>query len=251
MRRIMQPSLGNGSRRLGRPRPAPPPRLGVVRDRIPLFPLGSVLFPGLLLPLHIFEERYRLLVRTLLEEPDDEPRMFGVVAIREGREVGSDGIRALHDVGCAAELRGVESYPDGRYDVVTTGSHRFRLLGVDDSLPYLQADVEWLDEPTGDDVDVLAASVGASFLSYRSALLATQGQEDDGGGLPDDPLVLSYLIGAAMVLDLPDKQAVLAAATTGERLRIELALLRREDSVLRRLPSLPGVEYTRQPYSSN
>jgi Lon protease-like protein len=222
-----------------------------VTERIPLFPLGSVLFPGLLLPLHIFEERYRMLVRTLLEQPEEEGRAFGVVAIREGREVGADGVRALHEVGCAAELRGVESYPDGRFDIVTTGANRFRLVEVDESLPYLQADVEWLDEPTGDDVDVLASSVGTSFLSYRAALLATQGQEDDGGGLPDDPLVLSYLIGAAMVLDLPDKQAVLAAPSTGDRLRLELNLLRREDSVLRRLPSLPGVEYTRQPYSAN
>ncbi len=220
-------------------------------DRIPLFPLGSVLYPGLLLPLHIFEERYRLLVRTLLEEPEDDDQIFGVVAIREGREVGADGIQALHEIGCTAQLRGVEAYPDGRYDVVSVGANRFRLLAVDDSLPYLQADVEWLDEPNGEDVDVLAPSVGAAFLSYRAALLATQGQEDDGGGLPDDSLVLSYLIGAAMVLDLPDKQAVLAAPTTSDRLRLELALLRHEDSVLRRLPSLPGVEFTRQPYSSN
>ena len=220
-------------------------------ERIPLFPLGSVLFPGLLLPLHIFEERYRLLVRTLLAQPDDEPRQFGVVAIREGHEVGADGIHALHDVGCAAEVRGVESHADGRFDVVSSGASRFRLLSVDTSLPYLQGDVEWLDEPAGLEVDVLARSVGAAFLSYRAALLATQGHEDDGGGLPDDPLVLSYLIGAAMVLDLPDKQAVLAAPDTSTRLRLELAMLRHEDALLHHLPSLPAVEYTRRPYSSN
>ncbi len=220
-------------------------------ERIPLFPLGSVLFPGLLLPLHIFEDRYRLLVQDLLVQPDDEPRRFGVIAIREGREVGADGVHALYEVGCTAEVRGVESYPDGRYDVVTTGMSRFRILQLESSQPYLQAEVEWLDEPAGEGVDVLASSVGAAFLSYRSALLATQGQEDDGGGLPDDPLVLSYLIGAAMVLDLPDKQAVLEAPSTSDRLRHELSLLRREDSVLRHLPSLPGVDYVRQPYSSN
>jgi uncharacterized protein len=222
-----------------------------VAERIPLFPLGSVLFPGLLLPLHIFEERYRRLVQDLLVQPDDQPRRFGIIAIREGREVGADGVHALYDVGCTAEVRGVEAYPDGRYDVVTTGVSRFRIQQLETSQPYLQADVEWLDEPAGEGVDVLANSVGAAFLSYRSALLATQGQEDDGGGLPDDPLVLSYLIGAAMVLDLADKQAVLEAPSTSDRLRHELALLRREDSVLRHLPSLPGVDYVRQPYSSN
>ncbi len=220
-------------------------------DRIPLFPLGTVLFPGLLLPLHIFEERYRTLIATLLAQPEAENKFFGVVAIREGREVGAEGVHALYDIGCTAELRGVERHPDGRFDVVTTGVHRFRVLGLEDSLPYLQADVEWLDEPPGEDVSFVARSAGAAFLSYRSALLATQGQQDDGGGLPDDPLVLSYLIGAAMVLDLPDKQAVLAAPTTADRLREELTLLRREDAVLRALPSLPGVGYPRQPYSSN
>src|SRR5215831_15157203 len=99
---------------------------------MPLFPLGTVLFPGLVLPLHIFEERYRQLVRELIQRPDDVPKRFGVVAIREGREVGPDGIRALHEVGCAAELRAVEPYDDGRFDIVTTGSHRFRLTAIDE-----------------------------------------------------------------------------------------------------------------------
>ena len=72
---------------------------------LPLFPLGTVLYPGLLLPLHIFEERYRQLVRDLLERP--EPRRFGVIAIREGRETGGDGVSALHEVGCTATVRRV------------------------------------------------------------------------------------------------------------------------------------------------
>ena len=92
-----------------------------VTTRIPLFPLGTVLYPGLMLPLHIFEDRYRQLVRELVDAPEGASRRFGVVAIREGREVGSDGIKALHDIGCMAELRQVEQYEDGRYDIVTTG----------------------------------------------------------------------------------------------------------------------------------
>ncbi len=66
-------------------------------ETLPLFPLGTVLFPGLLLPLHIFEERYRQLVRDLVRQP--EPRRFGVVAIREGRETGIDGVAALYEIG--------------------------------------------------------------------------------------------------------------------------------------------------------
>jgi Lon protease-like protein len=67
---------------------------------LPLFPLGTVLYPGLVLPLHIFEERYRQLVRDLLEGP--EPQEFGVIAIRKGRETGVDGVSALYEIGCAA-----------------------------------------------------------------------------------------------------------------------------------------------------
>src|SRR5580704_6996140 len=86
-------------------------------EKLPLFPLGTVLYPGLLLPLHIFEERYRHLVRDLLAGP--EPPSFGVVAIREGRETGIDGVSALFQVGCTAVLRQVQRYPDGRYDIVS------------------------------------------------------------------------------------------------------------------------------------
>ena len=110
-------------------------------DLMPIFPLGTVLYPGLLLPLHIFEDRYRQLVRDLVALPDDAERRFGVVAIREGREVGSDGVRALHEVGCTAELSQVEAYEDGRFDLVTVGATRFRVLAIDTSMPYLQGEV--------------------------------------------------------------------------------------------------------------
>ena len=75
-------------------------------ETLPLFPLGTVLFPGLLLPLHIFEDRYRQLVRDLADGP--EPRRFGVIAIRHGRETGVDGIQALYEIGCTAILRQVK-----------------------------------------------------------------------------------------------------------------------------------------------
>ena len=75
-------------------------------ETLPLFPLGAVLYPGMLLPLHIFEERYRQLVRDLLAGSD--PRRFGVIAIRKGRETGIDGVHSLYEVGCVATLRRVE-----------------------------------------------------------------------------------------------------------------------------------------------
>jgi Lon protease-like protein len=221
-----------------------------VADRIPLFPLGTVLYPGLVLPLHVFEDRYKLLVARLTEGGADAPEGFGVVAIRLGRESGVDGVSALHDVGCLAELRELTPMDDGRFDLVTTGSRRFRLLAVDTSEPYLQGDVEWLEEPEGDAAAVLARSVAARFLAYRAMLLgAPRGQTQVD--LPRRPTVLSYAVAASMVLDLLDQQELLAAPDTTTRLRLELGLLRREAALLRQLPSLPGVELARQPAPPN
>ncbi|HEU4675998.1 MAG TPA: LON peptidase substrate-binding domain-containing protein [Motilibacteraceae bacterium] len=224
-------------------------------DRIPLFPLGTVLFPGLVLPLHVFEDRYRLMVRTLLERPETE-RRFGVVAIRQGREVGSDGVRALYPVGCTAVLRRVDPLPDGRFEIVATGGERFRLLELDTSLPYAQGEIVLLDERRGDADVVVAGSVARAFTRYRAALSGgglaalddgSEGQPtDQPADLPEDPRALSYLVGAAMVLDLPDQQRLLEQPSVGDRLRAELALLRREAALLRALPSLPAVDLVRQ-----
>ena len=111
---------------------------------LPLFPLGSVLYPGLVLPLHIFEERYRQLVADLLDGP--EPREFGVIAIRHGRETGIDGVSSLYDAGCTAVLQRAERYDDGRYDLVTVGGQRFRLLGLGDAQPYFTGDAQLLPD---------------------------------------------------------------------------------------------------------
>jgi Lon protease-like protein len=209
--------------------------------------LGTVLVPGLVLPLHIFEPRYRRLVADLESRPEGE-RGFGVVAIREGREVGADGVRALYEVGTVAELREVVRYPDGRSDIVTNGDARFRLLRlVDAGTPYLSGEVEWLDEAEGDGSSPLvAASVHQRFELYRAAVA-------DAGAvevaqmleLPHDPWVLSYLVAAAMVLDLRDRQRLLEAGSTSDRLRLESKLLARETTMLRELPSLPAVDLAR------
>ncbi len=213
--------------------------------RLPLFPLGTVLFPHVLLPLHVFEERYRHLVRDLVAAPEDE-RLFGVVAIREGHEVGSDNVRALHAVGCVARLRRVEPYADGRFHIVSTGAQRFRLVAVDSHLPYLRARVELLGEPVGELAGALVASVQSLFARYRQLLGAGLGDD-----LPDDPSTLSYLVASTAVLELADRQRLLEVPDTAGRLRQELRLLRRETTLLRLLPSLPGVELTRVPVCPN
>jgi uncharacterized protein len=212
-----------------------------VADPLPLFPLGhTVLFPGVVLPLHVFEERYRELVRTLVALPEGTPRRFGVVAIRQGWEVGEDAVSALHDVGCAAELRRVSRYPDGRYDIVSVGADRFRLRSVDRTArPYLLGSVDWLPAEPASDATGLAANVGTVFAEYVGAAAGLQGQAAEPAELPDDPTELSYQVAAAAVLTLEDRQALLEAETTPARLRAELRLLKRETTMVRRLRALP------------
>ena len=211
-------------------------------ERLPLFPLGTVLFPGLLLPLHIFEERYRRLVRDLLEQP--EPRRFGVIAIKKGRETGAEGVSALYPVGCTATVRRVTELADGRFHLVTAGTQRFRLESLDHSAPYLQGQVQSLPDEAGDEAAAAtaAAAVRRAFAEYIGALAADSPVPD----LPDDPVRLSYLVAASMVIDLPQQQALLAEPDARHRLEAERRLLARETAVLRTLPSrpAPGLRYS-------
>jgi uncharacterized protein len=223
-------------------------------QRLPLFPLGTVLLPGAVLPLHVFEERYRSLVQTLLAGGEGAVPEFGVVAIRAGREVGPQGARALHGTGCSARLRRVTPHPDGRYDVVATGTWRFRLAALDATAgtPYLTGLVEPLPERDGDaeQVGALAASVRASYAAY----LERVGGRPELAPDPDraaGPAELSWSVAAAMVLDLPDRQALLERPDTVRRLAAELALLRRERALLAAIPSLPAVGMARSGWSAN
>ena len=216
--------------------------------RLPLFPLGSVLVPGLVLPLHIFEPRYRLLVEALMALPDGATRQFGVVAIRSGHEVGDGNAHALHAVGCTAELREVTPYSDGRFDIVTVGETRFRLDGIDESAgtPYLTGVVELLPEEDGEgDLEALTDRVIEQFAEYRAAL------EVDVTELPDDPRVVSYLVAAAVILDVPERQQLLEEPTTAGRLAAEVGLLKRERGLIEAFRSLPATDLTKGSVSPN
>ncbi|MFF5854140.1 LON peptidase substrate-binding domain-containing protein [Streptomyces sp. NPDC012751] len=242
--------------------------------RLPLFPLNSVLFPGLVLPLNVFEERYRAMMRDLLKTPEDQPRRFAVVAIRDGLEVapsapgmpdptarpergpaagfGPDPLKALHAVGCVADAATVRERPDGTFEVLTTGTTRVRLLSVDASGPFLTAELEELAEEPGDEAGALAEDVLRSFRRYQKRLAGARERSLSGGTeLPDDPSVVSYLVAAALVHDTPTKQRLLQAPDTASRLRDELTLLRAETAIIRTLPSLPAFELTRTPTSLN
>jgi Lon protease-like protein len=242
--------------------------------RLPLFPLNSVLFPGLVLPLNIFEQRYRTMMSDLLKVGDDEPRRFAVVAIRDGHEVapsapgmpdatavqrrgaaagfGENPIKAFHPVGCIADAATIREKEDGGFDVLATGTTRFRLRSVDASGPYLMGEIEEIPEEQGEGAGVLASGVVRAFRTYQKRLAGANERslvaEQD---LPGEPTVLSYLVAAAAVLDTAAKQRLLEAPHTAARLRQELMILRAESAVIRSIPSLPAVDLTRQPTSPN
>jgi len=218
------------------------------------------------LPLHIFEPRYRQLVADLLEQP--EPRRFGVIAIRKGSAgsrgddpphppkstvTGVDGVAALYDVGCVATVRQVESREDGRYDLLTVGTQRFRLLGLDKSLPYLRGEIEPLPDETGEAREAAYATrrVQEAFRGYLNLLVDRGGGVISVADLPDEPLLLSYIIAAAMIIDLPDRQSLLAAPDALARLKAERSLLTREIGMLRATTSRPAPDFNYEPFSPN
>jgi Lon protease-like protein len=211
-----------------------------VATRLPLFPLGTVLVPGLVMPLHIFEPRYRILVQALMDLPEGAPRHFGVIATRTGG--APDTLEGMYSVGCTAQLREVTPYDDGRFDVVAVGHIRFTLEGLDDKAgtPYLTGLVDFLAEPDGEtDLSDVAELVALRFAAYRDRLRVEQ------SGVPTDPRVLSYLVAAAAVLELPERQALLAEPTTADRLNAELILLRREIGLVDAFHALPAVDLLR------
>lgn len=210
-------------------------------ERLPIFPLGAVLFPGLVLPLQIFEERYRRLLADLLES--DEPRRFGVVSIEFGHEVGDGAARRLAGVGCTAEIRGVQEHDDGRFDIVTTGGARFRLGDVDDSLPYLTAEITTLPDEDGPGAQSAAEAVGRAFRRYCERLVEHGAEVADMDELPTEPSELSYLVAASAILDRSDKQRLLEAEHAAARLHLEYELLRQENRLLEAFPAVPASEF--------
>jgi Lon protease-like protein len=182
-----------------------------------------------------------------------------VIAIRQGREVGAHGITALHEVGCVATVRQITPHADGRFDLDTVGTERFRLLRVDDSQPYFQGEIEPLkdEEPPASgegtpEAEAFAVNrVQAGFRAYLNALADRGGGVISVADLPDEPVLLSYVVGAAMIIDLPERQSLLAAPTALDRLRLERSLLVRESAMFRATTSRPAPDYAFEQFSQN
>jgi len=226
--------------------------LNGVHEQLPMFPLNSVLFPGVTQPLHVFEDRYRALVHHLLTIPDKTDRVFGVVAIREGYEVGSHGTQSVHRFGCLMQMTSVEPHTDGRFDIEVVGRQRMQLHAMDTSAPYLVGTVELLDDAEeGREAAHEAALSRKTFEAYRKQLSHLRGAEVLDGDLPEDPAYLSYSLAATCLLTLRERQSLLEVDSARERLILLRHSLREEMRAMRAVPSLPATEVARTGWSPN
>jgi Lon protease-like protein len=197
---------------------------------LPLFPLNVVLFPHMPLPLHVFEPRYRRMMADCLEEGHS----FGVVAIREGSETGS---AVPYDVGTLAKIVRIDRMDDGRMNLLVMGTSRFEILETANDRPYLRGRIRIIPE-SGDDLEEtahLTETTGMAFHAYSNLLRELVGQKGDDAEPPMEPELLSYLIAAALNLQVPEKQSLLAERRTDSRLKLELHMLRKEIVLLKQM----------------
>jgi Lon protease-like protein len=198
---------------------------------IPLFPLGVVLFPGMALPLHIFEDRYRQMIGRCLETKEG----FGVLLIREGQEVGEPAVP--FEVGTLAEITSVQRLPDGRMHLVAVGTRRFRCVEHRQERPYRVASVTWLEDEASPSTDYeeLAGQVRAAVDQYLEAVYAVASRPKRSLELLDDATALSFQVAALLRIAPREQQRLLESLATEARLRQELAYLERETRLYRML----------------
>ena len=193
---------------------------------LPLFPLNLVLFPGMPLPLHIFEERYKAMVGDCMRR--DAP--FGVALIRSGPEVG--GPAEPHRVGTTARVLRSELLEQGRMNIVTKGERRYEIIEITQQEPYVAALVRLLDEPVGEGFGGVTPELAEEYAKLIRGLLTLSGGYASQVPVPEDPVELSYVIAANLDAPAPVRQELLEAATAGDRLNRLAPLLKRRNYAL-------------------
>lgn len=204
--------------------------MATIERELPLFPLKRVvLFPGMVLPLHIFEERYKMMIGSC--QVSEMP--FGVLLIRSGEEVGPAA--TPERVGCTARLVRVDRFPDGTMDILSVGEHRFVLREAPRVAPdgYLvgQARVTTDEQQASRPAARLAAQVAVEFRTYWAAVSerVRRGGAARDPELPKAPVELSFRVAAGLMVDPLEQQQLLLIDDVHARLERELALLRREN----------------------
>ncbi len=216
-------------------------------ETLPLFPLQTVLLPGTPLPLHIFEPRYRQLTVDLITGALPDKR-FGVIALAPSTEVEVTSREQLQVIGCAAVLRQAKRLPDGRFDIVTVGERRFRLLAVDaSSAPYLLGAIEWVpDAPATipgqrNATATIGSLADAARAAYRRYCQAAWHQGEWSEPADDTEVAeLAHRLAGDCLLPLEDRQRLLEETRPLHRLRLVGRLLNREAGILATLGAVPA-----------
>ena len=194
---------------------------------LPLFPLNVVLFPGGTLPLQIFEERYKRMMKDCM----DADSTFGVVLIRSGNEVGEPAVP--HSVGTIARMIQTNSADDGRMFISVLGLQRFKTGQIIQTRPYIVAQVELLEEGETDVDEKGLSNIREAAIEHVQTTVGLGGGWVREPAIPSDPLVLSYFIPRILQTSLLDKQTLLEECSTIKRLDMELSILKSESSGLK------------------
>ena len=193
---------------------------------IPLFPLNLVLFPGMPLPLHIFEERYKAMIGDCMRR--DAP--FGVALIRSGPEVG--GPAEPHGTGTTARVLRSELLEQGRLNIMTKGERRYEIIEITQQEPHVAALVKLLEEPVGADFAGITPELADEYGKLIRGLLTLSGGYAAQVPVPEDPVELSYMIAANLDAPGPVRQELLEAPTAADRLNRLIPLLKRRNHAL-------------------
>ncbi len=215
--------------------------------RLPLFPLNVVLFPGMPLSLHIFEDRYKQMIGKCL----DAHQPFGVVLIESGQE--AYGAAQPHKIGCTAQIAQVQPLAEGRLNIVAVGQERFQIHSLDYSEIYSVGNVELLPLSILDAVTLEAASHSLKpwVERYIEALGRSDNLEIDTQQFPTDPLPLTYLAAYLLQIPLEQKQDLLAAPDALTFIQATHALYRREVTLLAAMLARTTAEEEDNPFSLN
>jgi ATP-dependent Lon protease len=183
-------------------------------EKIPIFPLSVVLMPHSMMPLHIFEERYKQMINECL----DGKKLFGVVYIEN---------KHMHKTGCTAFIEKViKKYEDGRMDILVTGRNRFRITDISEEKPYLESSVVYFEDEllieTPEMTDL--ARDGIALLKRLEKIMEVNERLDRVKSL--DFEVISFLLAGSQGLTLAEKQELLEIENTGERLTRSVELLK-------------------------
>ena len=195
--------------------------------KLALFPLNLVLFPGMELPLHIFEERYKDMIGECLEQ--DVP--FGVVLIKEGLEVGAPA--DPERIGTSTRILRSEILDQGRMNIVTKGERRFEIEEIIQRVPHVVGRVRFLVELEGEGCAELIPQIDDEYVNLVKNLTALTGGYTSRVEIPEDPIELSYAIAGNLNLEPHLRQSLLVTETAATRLFDLIPLLKQGNETLR------------------